>query len=490
MADGEIADEVAEQRPARYQRIGFFLGLALFALALVTPAPAGLSLEGWRVVAVAALMASWWATEAIPVPATSLLPIVLFPLLGVTGIENATKPYSSSVIYLLLGGFIVAMAVERWNLHRRLALMVLARVGGRPDAIIFGFMAATAALSLWMSNTAATMMMLPIAAPVIAVVMAGRGENRAFAVALLLGIAYAASIGGLGTLVGTPPNALMAGYLRQAFGIEVTFAQWMLFGLPVVILLLPTAWWVLTRIAYRIDLPANPDAKAIIARELLELGPITTPEQRTLYAFAAVAAAWIATPLLKLIPALGGLSDTVIAVMGAVAVFLIPSGAAGGGRLMTWQAAVKLPWGVILLFGGGLSLAEQVSGTGLSLWIGDQLSGLTDLPRLGLIVAVATLVIFLTELTSNTATTATILPILGALAVAGGLPPLLIIAPATLAATCAFMLPVSTAPNAVVYGLGYIRIPEMARAGLILNFFTIIIVSALSYILIPLVFSA
>jgi len=223
--------------------------------------------------------------------------------------------------------------------------MVLARVGGRPDAIIFGFMAATAALSLWMSNTAAAMMMLPISTPVIAVAMAGRGENRAFAVALLLGIAYAASIGGLGTLVGTPPNALMAGYLRQTFGIEVTFAQWMLFGVPVAIVMVPVAWWVLTRLAYRIDLPANPDAKAIIARELLDLGPITVPERRTLFAFAAVATAWIATPLLKLIPGLGGLSDTVIAVMGAVAVFLIPSGAAGGGRLMTWQAAVKLPWG-------------------------------------------------------------------------------------------------------------------------------------------------
>ena len=349
-------------------------------------------------------------------------------------------------------------------------------------------MAATAALSMWVSNTAATMMMMPIAFSVSTVVMAEHGDDRRFAIALLLGIAYAASIGGLGTLVGTPPNALVAGYMRETFKVEITFVQWMMFGVPVVIVMVPAAWWVLTRLSFRLDLPANPEAGAVIERELAALGPITTPERRTMMIFAVVAAAWVFNPLLRLIPGLAGLTDTGVAMAGALAVFLIPSGAAQGGFLMTWQTAVRVPWGVILLFGSGLSLAAMVSDTGLAHWVGDGLSGLATLPTLAVLAIVVTLVIFLTELTSNTGTTATILPILGALATAGGFDPLLIAAPAALAASCAFMLPVATAPNAVVYSAGFIRVPDMAQAGFQLNLLGIVAITGLGYALVPVVF--
>lgn len=483
-----MTDAAPPERLAAYQRIGLAVGPLLFAVILLSPAPEGLSQAGWQVVAVAALMAAWWATEAIPVPATSLLPIILFPLLGVSSVDAASAPYSSSVIYLLLGGMMVALTLERWQLHKRLALLILARVGDHPSAIIFGFMAATAALSMWVSNTAATMMMLPIAFSVSTVVMAEHGDDRRFAIALLLGIAYAASIGGLGTLVGTPPNALVAGYMRETYGVEITFAQWMLFGVPVVLCLTPTAWWVLTRWSFRLNLPANPEAGAVIERELAALGPITTPERRTMMVFAVVAAAWVFNPLLRLLPGLSGLTDTGVAMAGALAVFLIPSGAAQSGFLMTWQSAVRVPWGVILLFGSGLSLAAMVSDTGLAHWVGNGLSGLATLPTLAVLAIVVTLVIFLTELTSNTGTTATILPILGALATAGGFDPLLIAAPAALAASCAFMLPVATAPNAVVYSAGFIRVPDMAQAGFRLNLLGIVVITGLGYALAPVVF--
>lgn len=484
-----MSDTALPGQMALYQWVGLVLGPLLFAICMLLPPPEGLSLPGWRVVAVMALMAVWWATEAIPVPATSLIPIIFFPLLGVSSLEAASQPYSSSVIYLLLGGMIVALTLERWGLHKRMALMILSRVGDRPNAIILGFMVATAVLSMWVSNSAATLMMMPIALSVSTVVMAEHGDDRRFAIALLLGVAYGASIGGLGTLVGTPPNAMVAGYVKQNFGTEITFVQWMAYGVPVVVCMVPAAWWVLTRWAFRLDLPTNPEAATVIRQELAAMGAMSTPERRTLITFAVVAVAWITSPLLKLIPGLANLSDTVIAVMGALAVFLIPSGADKRSFLMNWETAVKVPWGVILLFGSGLSLAAMVSSTGLAEWVGQSLSGLATLPTLALTAIVVTLVIFLTELTSNTGTTDTILPILGALAVTGGFNPMLIAAPAAIAATSAFMLPVATAPNAVVYGSGYIRVPDMAQAGFRLNILGIFVITALSYALVPVVFA-
>lgn len=467
-----------------YQKAGLVIGFVLLGLVLMLPPPEGMTLPAWRTVGVVALMATWWATEAIPVPVTSLLPIVLFPVLGVTSISSATLPYSDPIIYLLLGGFIIALALERWNLHRRLALMVLTWMGDRPNAIIFGFMVATAVLSMWVSNTASAMMMLPIAVSVSAVVCAEHGD-RTFGTALALAIAYSASIGGLGTLVGTPPNAMAAAYLANQFGIEIGFLQWMMLSVPVVMVMIPAAWFVLTRWSFRINLPPNPQAAAIVAGELAAMGTISTPERRTAVIFAGVGLAWVTRPLLQMIPGFEAVSDTGIAIAGAVIMFLIPSGDGRGNFLLNWEATTRLPWGVVVLFGSGLSIAAAVSDSGLAAWIGANLNILTSLPLFVVMIVVITIVIFLTELTSNTGTTATILPILGIIAVAGGYDPVMIAAPAALAATSAFMLPVATGPNAVVFASGDVTIPQMVRAGFRLNLLGIVILGGLAYFIVP-----
>lgn len=477
-----------------YQRIGFALGPLLALLALVSPAPEGLSAEGWKVVALAAWMAVWWSTEAIPVPATSLIPLVYLPLAGVGSLSQASSPYANPVIFLLLGGFIIAMAMQRWHLHRRIALSIVTRAGDHPAALIGGFMAASAFLSMWISNTATTLMMVPIALGV-ADAVAGEDEpHPAFTVALLLGVAYAASIGGIGTIIGTPPNLLLVGYLRETMGIEISFIQWMAFGVPVVLLMVPAAWFVLTRWAFEIGAAGSGSCQGkggqMVRDELAALGRITVPERRTALLFVAVAAAWIFRPLIVQIPGLSGLSDMGIAVAGAVAVFVIPSGSSEdkGSFLLDWDWAVRLPWGVILLFGGGLSLAAAVAQTGLAVWLGDALSVLTTFHLFVLMLALVTMVIFLTELTSNTATVAALLPVLGAVALSGNYHPILLAAPAALAASCAFMLPVATAPNAIIFSGGHVTIPHMVKAGFRLNLLGIVIVTGVSYALVPVVF--
>jgi sodium-dependent dicarboxylate transporter 2/3/5 len=475
-----------------YQRIGFLLGPLLALLVLFSPTPEGLSPEGWKVVALAAWMAVWWSTEAIPVPATSLIPLVYLPLAGVGSLSEASSPYANPVIFLLLGGFIIAMAMQRWHLHQRIALAIVTRAGDHPAALIGGFMAASAFLSMWISNTATTLMMVPIALGV-AEAVAGEDEpHPAFTVALLLGVAYAASIGGLGTIVGTPPNLLVVGYLRETMGIEISFVQWMAFGVPVVLLMVPIAWFVLTRWAFRIDSAGSGSGGQVVRDELAAMGRITLPERRTALLFLAVAAAWICRPLIVQIPGLEGLSDMGIAVAGAVAVFVIPSGSTRekGSFLLDWDWAVRLPWGVILLFGGGLSLAAAVAHTGLAVWLGDALAVLTTFHLLILMLALVSMVIFLTELTSNTATVAALLPVLGAVALKGNYDPILLAAPAALAASCAFMLPVATAPNAIIFSGGHVTIPHMVKAGFRLNLLGIVIVTGISYGLVPVIFRA
>ncbi len=489
-------DDDGPKRYETYQKVGLFVGIALFFGLLFTPKPDALTLEAWKLLAVITLMAVWWATEALPIPATSLLPIILFPLLEITSVETATRPYSSSIIYLFLGGFIVALAVEKWNLHRRLALMILARVGNKPSTILLGFMAITAFLSMWVSNSSATMMMFPIALSVSTVVMArhniqtGPNQNKDhhFATALLLGVAYSASIGGLGTLIGTPPNALMAGYMKQTYGIEISFAQWMLFGVPVVLILIPAAWLIISRWAFPIHLPANPEASALMKQEYASLGRITKPQTRTAVVFAAVAIAWTTAPLIKDLTGLTALSDTVIALIAALALFFIPSGSSKGGFLMDWSTATKLPWGVLILFGSGLSMSEQVTVTGLDTWLSSGMAQLTILPMALLIGALVAIVITLTEFASNTATAATVLPILGALAIAGGIDPIMIIAPAIMAASCGFMLPAGTPPNAIVFGSGYITVPQMVKTGFWVNLASVVVLTIAGHFLLPLIF--
>lgn len=493
MAEYEIAAQQSGR--ALYQRVGFVLGPVLAGVVLLLPTPEGLSVEGWRVVALLTLMATWWASEAIPVPATSILPIIALPLLGVGSVAQATAPFANPVIYLLLGGFIIALSLEEWGLHRRIALSVLAKVGDHKLAILAGFMAVSAFLSMWISNTATTMMMMPIALSVAFAIRGGReAAHDAYTIMLLLGIAYSASIGGMATLIGTTTNAVAAGYMRASFGVDLGFADWITFGLPTVLAFLPVAWVILTLLTKRevgkAGLQENPAAQAYVQAELESLGPITRPEKRVAWLCTAVALLWLARRDINIW--LGGdyLSDAGIAIAGAVALFLIPAGLKGKDKdafLLPWEATRRMNWGVILLFGGGLSLASAVDRSGLAAYLGEALSGIATLPPILIIGSVVALVVFLTELTSNTATAATLMPVLGALAREAGLDPMLLVAPVAVAASAAFMLPVATGPNAVVYGTGQVHVPDMAKAGLWLNIAAIIVITLVAYFLLPVI---
>ncbi len=471
--------------------IGLFLGVVLFVGMTLAPAPSGLSPEGWSTAGVAVLMAILWASEAIPVPATALLPLVLFPLLGIATIKSTSAPYAHPLIFLFLGGFLIALAMQRWNLHKRLALHIINIIGQRPQSLIIGFMLATAFLSMWVSNTATTMMMLPVALSITAVI-APVDDNQEpdrnikhFCLCLMLGIAYSASIGGIATLVGTPPNALLAAFLSDTYGIKIGFAEWMMIGLPLVVILLPLAWLVLTRLVYPFDLPVHEDSQGAISRHLEDMGPLTFPEKRVAVVAVLVALAWMSRPLLSGLSAFSGLTDTGIAITGALVLFFLPAGQGYPGPVIRWEDAKDLPWGVLLLFGGGLSLATAFSTTGLAIWLGAGIGTLEVSNVLVLILLTVALIIFLTELTSNTATTAAFLPVLGSIAIALDISPLQLCLSAAVAASCAFMLPVATPPNAIVFSSGHVTIAEMARAGLWLNIAAIAVITLLAGNILP-----
>jgi sodium-dependent dicarboxylate transporter 2/3/5 len=479
---------------ARYQIVGRILGPTIFVLMLVTAQTQQvMNPEAWRAAAVGLWMAVWWATEAIPVPATAFLPLVLFEPLSIATLRDAAAPYANPIIFLFLGGFIMALAVERWNLHRRIALAILDRAGTDGRRLIGGFMFVCAMLSMWMTNTSTTMMLLPIVLSVVAVIRdhvpdLSRKAQADFQIAMLLGLAYAASIGGLATLVGTPPNALLIGYMAENYGIEISFARWMLVGVPVTVLLLPAAWLLLTRYLYPVNIPANDAVHKHLHGLRKALGPMTTPERRVAIVFGTVIFGWMFRAPLSDLLGVSGVSDPGIVIAAALVLFLLPSGDDAEPQLMTWPDVLRLPWGVLILFGGGLSLAAAVSNTGLALWLGESLAPLNAIGTVALIVAAVTLVIFLTELTSNLATTATLLPVVGAIALQAGMPPLLLTVPITIAASCAFMLPVATPPNAIVFATGKISIPQMARAGLFLNLLCIVMISIIAMFVVPEVF--
>ena len=474
------------------RKIGLALGLLALIYTMASAPPANMSEQAWATAGIGMLMVVWWATQVLPVPVTSLLPLVLFPLIGISSVREAAAPYANPVIFLLLGGFIIATALQRWQLHRRLALLILRLAGSHPHSIVGGFMSASAFLSMWISNTATTIMMLPIAISLAQVMLEGQSKEIAdkFTICLLLGIAYAASIGGLGTLIGTPPNAMMAAFMTEIYGINIGFAKWMTFGIPIICLLLPLAWLLLTRLIFTFDLPHNKSTIKTVDIELESMGPISTPEKRTAIVFFLIALAWVIRPVLQKIPGLAELSDTTIAIAGAISLFLIPSGdkLKKNTQLLDWETAISIPWGVLLLFGGGLSLAAMISSSGLAIWLGSVLSVLTNFHIFILILSIVTLVVFLTELTSNTATTATLLPVLGGIATAAYIEPMLLIAPMALAASCAFMLPVATAPNAIVFGSGKVTIPQMVKAGFCLNLLVITLIPPMAYLLIPIIF--
>lgn len=473
------------------QQVGLFLGPAVFLIILLIPAPDGLPPEGWSVAGVALFMATWWVTEAIPIPATALLPIVLFPVLKVGSVAEATRPFANPLIYLFMGGFIIALAMERTRLHRRIALNIVSRVGTRPTSIILGFMAAAAFLSMWVSNTATAMMMLPIALSIISLVedekvMEKDRLDSRFSIVMLLCLAYACNIGGIGTLIGTPPNALMAAYMLDNHEVEIGFGQWMMIGVPIVAVSLPVVFLVLTRIVFPLRLKEIPKGAEMIARELQQAGAMQRAEVMVAIVFTTTAVLWMTRPLLE--DHIPNISDTGIAIFAAIVMFLLPVDFKRGEFVLRWQDAKKLPWQVLLLFGGGLSLAAGITDTGLADWIGLFFSGLGRLPILVLILCSLLVIIFLTEITSNTATAAAFLPVLASAATALDQDPLLLVIPAAVGASCAFMLPVATPPNAIVYGSGLITIPQMARAGFIFNILMVFIITGMMYLLLGQVF--
>ncbi len=471
--------------PGLRGRIGLVVGPLAFATMLVAGPPDGLDPAAWRTAAVGVLMATWWMTEAAPLPATALLPIPLFPILGVADPATAAAPYAHPIVFLFLGGFLIALAMERWGLHRRVALAILRRTGTRPRGMVAGFLASAAILSMWISNTATALLLLPIGLSVLELTdRAIDGPDREAeetGTALMLAIAFGASIGGLGTLVGTPPNALTAGFLEEAYGIRIGFARWMAIGLPMVAVTLPLTWLILTRWAFRLGGGEVAGVRELVASKTAELGALSTGERVVAGVFAIAAAGWITRPLLeRWIP---GLSDAGIAIAAGLALFLLPAGR-GRGRVLDWSVARRLPWGVLILFGGGLSLAAAIDASGLAVWLAGGLDGVAGWPLLPLVFVLALLTILFSELASNTATAAAFLPIVGAAALAAGYDPVLLVVPAGLAASGGFMLPVATPPNAIVYGSGAITVPQLVRAGGLLDLAFALLVPIAAWLLV------
>ncbi len=469
------------------KRLGLIIGpLLLLIILLLTPFE-GLSEQGHAVLATTIWIAVWWVTEAIPIAATALLPIVLFPLTGGMNLASTTASFGHKYVFLYLGGFLIAIGIEKWNLHRRIALTIIAFIGSDTRKIILGFMIATAFLSMWISNTATSVMMLPIGLAIIKQLKdnpdTDEDENLIFGKALMLGIAYSASIGGIATLIGTPPNLVLAGIIESTYGYEITFLEWFQFGLPVALLLLIFCWYYLTRIAYKFKQVDFPGGLKEIQRLKSNLGIISKEERRVGFVFILAALCWISRSFI-LQPLFPGIDDTIIAILFGITLFIIPS-KNNKEPLLNWKDTLNLPWGIILLFGGGMALAKAFDESGLALWLGNLMTEFGGFPFFILLLLLITAVNFLTEITSNLATTAMLLPVLAPLALEVGVHPFGLMVGAAVAASCAYMLPVATPPNAVVFGSGYLRIPDMVSKGIVLNLFSILVISIMVYFLLP-----
>lgn len=492
--------DVSESHPL-VRRAGLVAG-PLLGLLVYFLMPGSLEHAPRAAAGVGVLMAIWWMTEAVALPVTSLLPVALFPLLGVMSGRDSCAPYASEIIFLFAGGLLLGLAMQRSGLHMRIALLTIMLVGTKPRRLIAGFMLATAVMSMWVSNTATAVMMLPIGASVVALVKShlrsagevgaasgreGR-EARNFAVCLMLAIAYGASIGGIGTLIGTPPNLVFAGYIKQAYGQEIDFLRWMRVGVPLMAVYLPLAWAMLVFVAFPVKLKEIPGGRGMITRELRDLGPMMRSEWIVLGVFLCAVAMWVGRSKLDDIPALGHLSDGVIAMAAALVLFVIPRGRVGpagqatgtGGMVMDWATAVRIPWGVLLLFGGGLALGAAMSATKLDVWIGEAFTGLDGLPPVVVISILVIAVVALSELASNTAVATALLPVLGAAAVGMGVHPYVLLLPAVLASSCGFMLPVATPPNTVVFASGHVSVRDMVKAGFLLDIVGIVLVIAMA----------
>jgi sodium-dependent dicarboxylate transporter 2/3/5 len=502
-----------EDKPERslVRKVGLFAGpiaaLVVYGLlpdtyVVSSGEEASLGHEGRSTGAVATWMAIWWMTEAIPLYATALLPLALLPSLGAMEMKQTAAAYAHELIFLFMGGFVLALSMQRWSLDRRISLLALSFVGTRPAAVVGGFMIVTAVLSMWVSNTATSVMMLPIALGVVELLgeeedgRPGGGQPKAswrgagsLAPCLLLSIAYAASIGGVGTLIGTPPNLFLASYARSVLGVEIDFVSWMAIGLPLVVIMGTLTWVLLTRVIFHLPRDPIPGGQAHLQSEIVKLGPVGRGEWSTLVVFSLTASSWLLRPwLVKLEMAghtpLAGLTDPGIAITAALALFVIPIDFRKGTFAMDWTTANRLPWGLLILFGGGLSLSSAIGANGLGEYLGHSVTPLGGLPVWLCLLVVVALMIFLTEITSNTATAATLIPILGGIAPGLGLEPLMLVVPAAIAASCAFMLPVATPPNAVIFGSGWVTIGQMMRVGIWLNLLGIMLITGLCYMLV------
>jgi len=462
--------------------------LLFLAMQFFSP-PAGMSESAYSLLSITLWMALWWVTESVPIAITALLPIILFPMTGAIDLQTTTASYGHKYIFLYMGGFMLAIAIEKWNLHKRIALNIIKIIGTNISKIILGFMVATAFLSMWISNTATAVMMLPIAMSIVAQVQDNpkteKNENLIFGKALMLSIAYSASIGGMATLIGTPPNLVFAGYVEETYGIEITFLQWLKFGVPIAIPLLVIAWLYLTKFAFKFKQKEFPGGKEEINRLLVLIGPMKREEKLVSSIFVLTAFCWITRSFIlqEFFPFI---DDTIIAMTAGILLFVVPA-SDFKKRLITWEDAVKLPWGIILLFGGGMALAAGFQITGLASWLGAQMSVFQGLSVLVLVFVIITLVNFFTEFTSNLATTAMLLPILAPIAISLNINPYMLMVACTIAASCAFMMPVATPPNAVVFGSGYLRIPDMIKSGIWMNIISILFLTLMVYYFLPII---
>jgi sodium-dependent dicarboxylate transporter 2/3/5 len=462
----------------------------LVCLCFLLFGPAGtLPLEAWRLIGVTGWIVVWWLGEVIPLPATALLPIPLMPLVGIMDIDRTTSNYASPLIFLFLGGFLLGSAMKRWDLHRRIALHIVRAVGTSAQRIIGGFLLATAFLSMWISNTATAVMMFAVGISLVEYFENQLNENdaRALGVALMLSIAYGASIGGMGTLIGTPPNALLASYVADNYDIQISFMQWMLVGIPIVIVMLPWTWVWLTRFAFPVKQMELQQVDELLESELEKLGPMQVGEKVVAAVFGATAFAWMTRSLVTSWTGLN-ISDPGIAIMAGCVLFAVPLSLERKTFALDWETAEQLPWGVLLLFGGGLAIADAFGATGLAEFIGKSVSQFESVGIWWIVLMVSVVVIFLTELTSNTATSAAFLPIMGASAVGLGYSPMVLGLPVAISASMAFMMPVATPPNAIVFAYDKLTIRDMAKTGFVLNLCTIAIVFASMYFLVPFVY--
>jgi len=471
--------------------IGLILGPILFIIILFFLEADGLNYESKCILASTVWMAVWWISECIPIYVTALLPIILFPLSGGLDLSTTTSAYGHKLVFLFLGGFLIAIAIEKWNLHKRLSLNIIKLTGNNKSSIILGFMIATAFLSMWISNTATSIMILPVGLAIISQLKDDpktvENENEVFGKSLMIAIAYSASIGGMATLIGTPPNMVLAGVVEESYGIKLNMFDWMKFGVPLSSFLLFICWLYLTKIAFKFKNEEFSAGKEEILRQIKKLGRFSNEEIKVLIVFTLTALGWIFRGSIESIFPM--IDDTIIAIFFAVTLFIIPTkNQKTNNTLLVWNDTVKLPWGILILFGGGMAIASAFGKSGLALWIADLLQNLNEVSLFLIILIIVSSINLLTEVTSNMATTAMLLPVLVTIALAIEVHPYFLLVSATLAASCAFMLPISTPPNAVVFGSGFLKIEDMFKKGVWMNLISIITITLVVYYTLPYVF--